>query len=384
MSLLQQMMEKDRTKRPQTAQDLQKAILACLQEINALSSKSGSKAALEDGTAVPDSGSETLDLTVASTQPLGGGSLLAQNYKLIEELVESAHGRMFLAVDLRRKRRVSLLVLSSEYLANTSCLTDLEEALGQLRDAPHPTLREIYSLETVTECTFLVEEYVVGPSLLDVLRTRSALTASEVVRLINLLAPLADHASSRRLRYVDLTLSGIYLTDRASTASAAPSDLVRRPLTTWESLQPKVDAIDFSFSPSNTETWTGAATRLPGRADKGGRDSYVRLLSLLAYELLGGHRARLETTGQYTPLALLTQEGNAVLRRGVIDEYRSAGEFARQLAAAAGVTGSASTASQSKGPVSAEPPPRIPSPVSRPAVPTKPKLPANAWRLASS
>jgi TPR repeat protein/predicted Ser/Thr protein kinase len=382
VSLLQQMMEKDRGKRPQTAQDLQKGILACLQEINALASKSGSKAALGDATAVPDSGSETLDLTVPSTQPLSSGAVLAQNYRLIEELVESAHGRMFLAADLRRKRQVSLLVLSSEYLANTSCLTDLEEAVRQLRDAPHPTLREIYSLETVTEYTFLVEEYVAGPSLLDVLRTRSALTASEVVRLINLLAPLADHASGRRLRYVDFTLSGICLTDRAATASRVPSDLVRRPLTTWESLQPKVDAIDFSFSPSNTETWTGAATRLPGRADKGGRDSYVRLLSLLAYELLGGHRARLETTGQYTPLALLTQEGNAVLRRGVIDEYRSAGELARQLGAAAGVTGSASTASQSKGRVIAEPPRRIPPPESRPAVPIKPKFTPNAWLLA--
>ncbi|MBV8414413.1 MAG: protein kinase, partial [Verrucomicrobia bacterium] len=312
VSLLQQMMEKDRRNRPQTPQDLQKAILACLEEIRAVSSGSGSKAALGDRTLVQDGGSETLDLSATSAQPFSSGAVLAQNYKLVEELVESAQGRMFLAVDLRRKRRVSLLVLSPEYLANASRLTDLEEALRQLSDAPHPTLREVYSLETVTDCTFLVEEYVAGPSLLEVLRTRSVLTASEVVRLINLLAPLADHASSRRLRHVDFTLSGIHLMDPASTAGAVQPDLLRRPLTTWESLQPKVDAIDFSFSPANTETWAGAATRLPGSADKGGRDSYVRLLGLLAYELLGGQRARLETTGQYTPLALLTQEGNAV------------------------------------------------------------------------
>ncbi|MBV8175424.1 MAG: PEGA domain-containing protein, partial [Verrucomicrobia bacterium] len=309
------------------------------------------------------------------------GAVLAQNYKLIEELVESPQGRKFLAVDLRRKRRVSLLILSSEYLANTSCLTDLEEAVGQLRNAPHPMLREIYSLETVTECTFLVEEYVAGPSLLDVLRTRSVLTAPEVVRLINLLAPLADHAGSRRLRHVDLTLSGICLTERASTGSAIRSELLRRPLTAWEPLQPKVDAIDFSFSPSNTETWAGAATRIQSTTDKGGRDSYVRLLSLLAYELLGGHRARLETTGQYTPLALLTQEGNAVLRRGVIDEYRSAGELARHLAAAVGVTGPPSTASPSRGRTTVEPPPGIPPPERRPDIHIKPKLTAKAWLL---
>src|SRR5215469_12045294 len=126
VSLLQQMMEKDRRNRPQTPQDLQKAILACLEEIRAASSGSGSKAALGNGTLGQDSGSETLDLSATSTQPFSSGAVLAQNYKLVEELVESAQGRMFLAVDLRRKRRVSLLVLSPEYLANASCLTDLE------------------------------------------------------------------------------------------------------------------------------------------------------------------------------------------------------------------------------------------------------------------
>ncbi len=64
-----------------------------------------------------------------------------------------------------------------------------------LRNAPHPMLREVYSLETFADFSFLVEEYFVGPSLLDLLRARSALSAPEVVRLLSLLAPLADHAS---------------------------------------------------------------------------------------------------------------------------------------------------------------------------------------------
>ena len=53
-----------------------------------------------------------------------------------------------------------------------------------------------------------------GSSLLDVLRTRSVLSAPEVVRLLNLLAPVADHATRRRLQHVDLTLLGIHLTYR--------------------------------------------------------------------------------------------------------------------------------------------------------------------------
>jgi serine/threonine protein kinase len=205
VSLLQQMMEKDRNNRPQTPQDLQKAILACLEEIRPSSGRSVAKSAEST------SAFETLDLSSTPGQPLAPGVVLAQNYKLIEELAQSPHGRKFLADDLRRRRRVSLLVLAPEILSDTAAFTRLEEAVRRLREAPHPMLREIYSLETVSDCSFLVEEYFIGLSLLDVLRARRVLSAPEVVRLLSILAPLADHASGHRLQHVDLTLVGIRL-----------------------------------------------------------------------------------------------------------------------------------------------------------------------------
>ena len=377
VSLLQRMMEKDRNNRPQTPQELQKAILACLEEIRPSSGRSVQK------TGETTSAFETLDLSSASAQPFTVGVVLAQNYKLIEELGESPQGRKFLADDLRRKRRVSLLVLSPEFLSDATRLASLEEAVQLLRNARHPMLREVFSLETVTECSFLVEEYVAGSSLLDVLRTRSVLSAPEVVRLLSLLAPLADFASGRRLRHVDLTLLGIHLICRSSTVSGVQPDLLQRPLTDWEPLEAKVDAIDFSFLPSNTATWAGSATRIQGAAESGHRGSYVRLLSLLAYELLGGPRTRLESTGQYTPIAALTQEGNAALRRALVDECSSAGELAGQLAAAVGVKGPSASISPSAKPFIPEPLPgtRPPTPPPKADVPTKRKPTVSAWRL---
>ena len=41
--------------------------------------------------------------------------------------------------------------------------------------------------------------------------------------------------------------------------------------------------------------------------------------------------------GQYTPIAALTQEGNAALRRALVDECPSAAELVGQLADAVGV-----------------------------------------------
>ena len=77
---------------------------------------------------------------------------------------------------------------------------------------------------------------------------------------------------------------------------------------------------------------------------KGGeRGSYVRLLSLLAYELLGGPRQKVETAGLYTPIAALTTEGNAVLRHGLFDELSSSVELAQQLAAALAISNPAAS-----------------------------------------
>ena len=130
-SLVQQMMAKDRNARPQTAQDLQKSITACLDEIRGVLTPSIQN---PGETAIT---TETVDLSFASGQPLAAGVTVAQTYRLGEELSESPHGRRFVADDLRNNRRVTLLVLSREFLADASSLSALREAVVSC--ATHPT-----------------------------------------------------------------------------------------------------------------------------------------------------------------------------------------------------------------------------------------------------
>jgi TPR repeat protein len=180
----------------------------------------------------------------------------------------------------------------------------------------------------------LAEELTIGLSLREVVmwRRRRALRAPEVVRLLSLLAPLADHARAHRLEHVAFSVQGIQVFEQG--ASQTRPKLVRQPLTAWESLELKVSALELAFSPFDAGTRMSPAPPIAWMAQGGACGSYVRLLSLLAYELLGGPRARLEATGYYTPLSALTAKGNAVLRCGLADAYPSAGVLAQQLAAA--------------------------------------------------
>jgi TPR repeat protein/chaperone required for assembly of F1-ATPase len=319
VSLIQRMLEKDRNQRYQTPRELQNAIVTCLEEIRGHSTRVAPQPAEEP------------------PQALSPETLLAQTYRLIEELRESPQGRRFLAEDVRQKCPVCLLILRQELVSDPHWFMSLQAAIDRLRTAPHPMLRAIYSLERVGGYSILAEEHLVGSSLQDLLRSRSVLSAPEVVRLLNLLAPLADHASANHLEHVELTLLGIHLVIRQSTAGEIQPDLLQRPLTAWEHFETKVNAINFSFALTQAGTLTGMETRVHGALGGGPRDSYVRSLALLAYELLGGPRARVEATGRYNPIAALTRDGNAVLRGGLIDEYSSAAELTARLAAAAGI-----------------------------------------------
>jgi TPR repeat protein len=276
------------------------------------------------------------------------------------------------------------LILNPQLISDPQWFTQLQRAVDRCRTTSHPMLRAVYTLENSGGHSTLVEEHVAGPSLLDLLRSRSVLIAPEVLRLLSLLARLADHARAHQLEYVDLSLSGIHFVDRHSTSTGIQPDLLRRPLTTWEHVEPKVDAIDFSFASSQVDTLAGQET-LAGKVAAGGPGgSYLRSLSLLAYELLGGPRATVEETGQYKPIAALTEEGNTVLRRGLIDEYPSAAKLAEELAAAVGIKKPVASVSTTEQP-DAEPLTRILPPDAPTAVPTtkrRSRVSAWGWILA--
>jgi tetratricopeptide (TPR) repeat protein len=332
--LVLRMMDKDREKRPQTPGDLRQEIVACLEQLQvgaaAQPSKNGPPVATEQTDTVA-----TGDATVAGTaEPLAAQTIIGERYQLVREIQEVPQGRKFYAHDLRQARGVSLLLFSERFLADKPKFTWAEQEVEKLQQAPHESLRQVFSLESTNQQSYLVDEFVVGPTLLAILRSRGELTAPELAPVLSKLAVLADHATSHHLNSVDLSLNGVQLTYPGLIQAAITPDLLQQPLSTWPAFNIKVTPIDFSASTSgdSAATWTGAATVVQNVAAGGGaRSSYIRMLSLLAYELLGGPRATVESTGRVSPVPSLSETGNAILRRGIADDFSSSVEFADAL-----------------------------------------------------
>jgi len=330
VELIQRMMEKDPAKRPQRPVDLRREILTCLERLQASATGGISAGAIPNAGELQDT-LATLDLSTIRPGAEGAGTLLAQRYRIISDLGDVPHGRRFLADDCKRARQVSVLLFSPEFISDGKRYAALEREIDRLHRAPNSLLRQVYSLEGAAHQNFIVEEHVIGPSLLEVLRARSFLSPPETCLLLNLLAPVADHAQSNELQQVDIALSGVQLISPGLTETWTESDILRQPLTRWHQLGVKVAAVNFSLSISDPATWAGAATLTQTVSGGEARASYLRMLSLLVYELLGGQRNSIESTGRYSPVASLSERGNALLRRGLIDDFRSATELALEL-----------------------------------------------------
>jgi len=330
VELIERMMEKDRAKRPQAPAELRREVLSCLEQIQA--SATTARISITQGAAKQPDTLATDALGFLRPESLATSDILVGRYRIARDLGEIPQGHQFVADDLQKSRKVSILVFGPEFLADKKRFTSLEQEIEQVRRATLPQIQGIYSLESVDQTSFLVQEYVAGPRLVDVLRARSVLTPQEGLLLLKLLAPVADHAQAHRLQQVNLTISGVRLTAPAISDSPFDTAFLQKPLTQSTGLGVKVAPVDFSFpSSSDSVTWAGAATLIQSASGGGPRASYLGMLSLLIYELLGGPRSSVESTGRYKPISVLSEEGNSILRRGLIDDLSSAAELARLL-----------------------------------------------------
>jgi serine/threonine protein kinase/TPR repeat protein len=334
VDLVLKMMDKDREKRPQTPSDLRQEIVTCLEQLQV--GPAPTPAPPKSGPPVETGPSDTVatgDLTVAeAAEPLAAQTNLGERYQLVREIQEVPQGRKYYAHDLRQARGVSILLFSEQFLADKPKFTWVEQEVEKLQQAPQESLKQVFSLESTDQHSYLVEEFVVGPTLLAILRARGEITAQELPPLLSQLAALGDHATANHLNSVDLSLNGVQLTYPGLIQAAITPGLLQQPLSTWPPFTAKVTPLDFSVSAADSAaTWTGTATVVQAVATGGARSSYTRMLSLLAYELLGGPRATVDSSGRVSPVPSLSEAGNAILRRGIADDFASPIEFADAL-----------------------------------------------------
>ncbi|HEU4679820.1 MAG TPA: Sel1-like repeat-containing protein kinase family protein, partial [Terrimicrobiaceae bacterium] len=344
------MMAKNPADRPQTPAELRREIDECIEHIEDHEAPVGS---LEP----PPLPSQALEETGPAT-----GRQLAGRYLLLEEVTASDHGRMFRGERLEDRSTVGILVLHANLVGRSEAFTQLEQEVQALQQLRHPSFQRIFSLETTKSCTFLVLEWLEGPTLLDLLRSRRALPGGEARRL---LSPLAEAFDALRA-------AGLACPDIAAHEILLPKAEMTRPVTEWPSVEPRFLPLTATGSGSASPDATLVASSFALMKAKGAfsrhpSTAYVYAVAALAYEMLGGVRAG-SSSGAYVPIPGLSEQGNAVLRRALApgDDYENASAFVEDMADEVPATGQPNIRPPAPVPPVLVPPP-LPVERSRPA-----------------
>lgn len=361
VKLLRHMMAKDPGDRPQTPVALRTEIEACLKQVEA--------GAPAEPRPVSAEAFETAVLPEAlegSAVELMSGVVLAERYRLLDEVTASDHGRMFRAERIEDRAAVAVLILHSGRLTTSEAFTRLEQEVESLQKLQHPAFQKILSLENANHHTFLALEWVEGPAVLDVLRTRRALPVGEAKTVLVPLAGAFDELAGAGLSCPDIAVHEIWL----------PNGDLARP-----KFLPLTGAGVRTLAPDATMVASSFAMMKASGAFAGNPDhAYVFAVAALAYELLGGVRAG-SSAGGYVPIPGLSEEGNATLRQALSpgQAHASAREFVAELAAAAPASSAA--------PVIKPLPVRASPLVTPPPLPVQPERPKKKsllpWILAA-
>jgi serine/threonine protein kinase len=334
-ALLGRMLAKDPAGRHQTPAELRAEIETCMGQL------SDGPAAIASATSEEENFATLLEDVSgrAAESAWETGATIAARYRITESRGETNAGKIFRAHDAQLGRDVRLLRLRPELLQAPGAATQIERELARLAPVQHPNLLQIHGFETIEGTSYLAMEWTDGFSLLELLRARRELAAREVLPILAQAAAGADAALAAGLRRLEFSLHEIRL--HFATAFDKPT-LLRHPVGAWPPFVVKLNPLGIAQELSQSQTWAGGETMVGGlprgkAEERDPRAIVVQSLGAIVYEMLGGAvpPGGVAAARAYTPLATLSEEGNAVLKRALDPavSFPSAESFHRALAA---------------------------------------------------
>jgi serine/threonine protein kinase len=311
--LLRKMLAKAPEDRFQSPLELSQTLDQLLKEVEPMAAMTSVTLPVVQSASIPDS--------LFST-----GQIIANRYEVKQRW--AADTSVFRAVDLQNQQPVGLRVFLPKQLP----ISDPREAeqFYFLRNIRHPNLVAINDVEQYEHTLVVVSEWIHGFTLLDLLRVRRELSWPEVLVLARPFASVLDFLTDRQ------ELKGVIKLRKTLVAFAEDArdveSLQPSPLSSWPTYSVKADTLDLctDVQPAEpTETLVTGSNLVFS-------DHPVRQLAALLYELLGGvpnPSGSAAGVSRFAPLPKLTENGNTVLRRALLDPdyFPSAVDFFAEL-----------------------------------------------------
>ena len=281
VAILHKLLAKDRKDRFQTPKELRDAIAQC----------SGTMETVFDGRNRARSGAEITGddaPTMVATETIQLGSTLAQRFRLGAEISSADGSRLYQAADNHSDDRpVALKLLPDPRVFDPTVVPQIERQLTQMREHPHAVvLGPATDVMRSGTGVFFTREWAEGFSLLELIKARGELTASEVWRLLKELPNALDHASTQKFTLAEPLLRKIFVCP--SAGAVADDDwmsLRSKPIDTWPDFRLRWNAVSVPSPTSQIGTVSPASARSVSASE-----DPAAALGVLVRVLLGGGR----------------------------------------------------------------------------------------------
>ena len=294
VAVLRKMLEKDREQRIQTPSVLRNELKSCIERLRNLQTSSQPETTEWNFDTIALSNSHASALTPQV------GWLLRERYRLIEDINPANPAHTFHAEDMVSKTRVTIRI----FHADPAALSQIQGEARRIQTAAHPNFLKVFVVEREKNFSFAVLEWLEGFPLVDLLRTRRALTLRETRMLLKQIAPAVDEARAADL-ILEMGLRDIFVHFPEGFAALSADVVLHCPLDEWPAFVVKLDALGNAKELESSATWFGER---PLAGNQTPHHDIIQL-GIMTYELLGG------TAGTFTPLATLSEDGNRILRQ---------------------------------------------------------------------
>lgn len=156
------------------------------------------------------------------------GKTLLNRYRIEEFTARTPLGELHRAFDERGGKFVALTILPKSIAESSEAIKELEGKSRTLQEISHPNLIRYHGLRKTPTHTFLVEDWVDGPALTDILK-KAPLSAEETLYYANSLARALEAIHNKNFLHAHLAPELIRINQRGEAqlggiANASPID----------------------------------------------------------------------------------------------------------------------------------------------------------------